>query len=518
MPRIYTLSDIGEGNREIAIECGNRLANKCSILDKDNKHIQQLDTLTSQINQLQISNTKYGAKDIIRLKKIKSLQSMNKILKSKLVSAQKDAFSTQKEIVKKESEIISLKSELTNIKNELMNTKDELASKIKKIKYLVTLHSVSQKTKDILDPVESKTHCSAIVIGGEEKNMQSEEQSFILNSRNTSESRPEGSLLCRPFKGDSSSHKSLAKYFKSKTLPIITNNQNSESLIQDITNKQNPESLIQDITNKQKPESLIQDITIKETSEGTNVPKPIMNEQSEEAVLQVFNSSDIQKKSKERTIAEQAYIDEANKHESIRNVGYPAMSWPFSKVFTSISGKGKTNIVGNLVLEDKAENIYKGNPKAPYYENIRFKYILSEKIPSIKSFSSERSIVIIFEDLYVAPNSIYITQKYHHVPIIIRENLTHLVIFNGGSSYQDVSKIIGRYTDNVKNASMVINSYLRKNEFIVFDLTRSEDDPLAICLRFDTPLDLHKEIELCQKHKIKNALPAEPKKTEKLNK
>ena len=67
---------------------------------------------------------------------------------------------------------------------------------------------------------------------------------------------------------------------------------------------------------------------------------------------------------------------------------------------------------------------------------------------------------------------------------------------------------------------MVINSYLRKNEFIVFDLTRSEDDPLAIRLRFDTPLDLQKEIELRQKRKIKNAIPAEstnsdPKKAEK---
>ena len=67
-----------------------------------------------------------------------------------------------------------------------------------------------------------------------------------------------------------------------------------------------------------------------------------------------------------------------------------------------------------------------------------------------------------------------------------------------------MSKIIGRYTDDVKNASMVINSYLRKNEFIVFDLTRSEDDPLAIRLRFDTPLDLQKEIELRQKKKIKS--------------
>jgi hypothetical protein len=33
-------------------------------------------------------------------------------------------------------------------------------------------------------------------------------------------------------------------------------------------------------------------------------------------------------------------------------------------------------------------------------------------------------------------------------------------MFNGGGSNQDVSKIAGRYTDDVKNASMVINSYL----------------------------------------------------------
>ncbi|RHZ57330.1 hypothetical protein Glove_390g43 [Diversispora epigaea] len=80
----------------------------------------------------------------------------------------------------------------------------------------------------------------------------------------------------------------------------------------------------------------------------------------------------------------------------------------------------------------------------------------------------------------------------------------YLLLFNSGSSYEDVSKIIRRYTDDVKNASMVINSYLRKGEFIVFDLDRPEDDPLAIRLRFDTPLDLQKEIELRQKKRIKN--------------
>jgi len=52
---------------------------------------------------------------------------------------------------------------------------------------------------------------------------------------------------------------------------------------------------------------------------------------------------------------------------------------------------------------------------------------------------------------------------------------------------------------------MVINSYLRKGEFVVFDLTRPEDDLLAIRLRFDTPLNLQKEIMVRQKRKEKSA-------------
>ena len=52
-------------------------------------------------------------------------------------------------------------------------------------------------------------------------------------------------------------------------------------------------------------------------------------------------------------------MDEATKHESSRNVGHPAMTWPFSKVFTGRSGTGKTNILGNLFVGDKGECIYK---------------------------------------------------------------------------------------------------------------------------------------------------------------
>jgi hypothetical protein len=121
----------------------------------------------------------------------------------------------------------------------------------------------------------------------------------------------------------------------------------------------------------------------------------------------------------------------------------------------------------------------------------------------VKSFLPERSTVIIFKDLCVAPeyiqnqiipffthgrhrniSSIYVTQRYHYTPIIIRENISHLIMFNGGSSPQDISKvIIGRYTEDVKSASMVINSYLRKGEFIVFDLNRSDDQ--IMILQFD---------------------------------
>ncbi|CAG8781959.1 9707_t:CDS:2 [Dentiscutata erythropus] len=136
------------------------------------------------------------------------------IKQDKLESAQKDAFSTQKEIIKKESEIISLKSELTNIKNELTNTKDELASKINEIECLGTLYPASQKTKDILDPV---------VMGGAEKNTQSEEQSFKSNSEAES--------------------KSLVKYFKSKKKMEAEINDtsltNQESLTNDISNIKN---------------------------------------------------------------------------------------------------------------------------------------------------------------------------------------------------------------------------------------------------------------------------------------
>ncbi|CAG8520360.1 10910_t:CDS:2 [Ambispora gerdemannii] len=61
------------------------------LIDEVKRLSSELDTLTSQINQLQISNAEYGAKDIIRLKKIKSLQSMNEILNKIIVMNSQEA-------------------------------------------------------------------------------------------------------------------------------------------------------------------------------------------------------------------------------------------------------------------------------------------------------------------------------------------------------------------------------------------------------------------------------------------
>src|SRR4051812_8802645 len=170
---------------------------------------------------------------------------------------------------------------------------------------------------------------------------------------------------------------------------------------------------------------------------------------------------------------------------------------------TGKSGSGKTNILANLFFSNKAECIYKGkkgsrgasygsryiacddlivcsyhpdepkwafvrymygiiskDPKASYYENIRFSYISPEKIPSVRSFSSERSTAFIFEDLCLASDHIqnqisqffgneryrnilciFVAQKYHKINIFMRENASHIVICNSGSSHKDIFKI-----------------------------------------------------------------------------
>jgi len=88
------------------------------------------------------------------------------------------------------------------------------------------------------------------------------------------------------------------------------------------------------------------------------------------------------------------------------------------------------------------------NSPEPYQKNILFQTIKAEKILDISKFSSKRSTVIVFKDLCAESKKIqkriipyfisgwhqnispiYITQKYQAMLKIIRENISHLVMF-----------------------------------------------------------------------------------------
>ncbi|CAG8676677.1 23339_t:CDS:2 [Cetraspora pellucida] len=134
-------------DQEIAIEYGNQLANKCSVLDKDNKHIQQdlnqsnkdkkklfkhiyqltdkvkqlyleLDTPTSQITHKNISLNKYKNKIHTKLKEIKAFQSKIKALEMRLSSTQKDSSMKEFKIDYLRVELSALNSNLA-LKNKI---------------------------------------------------------------------------------------------------------------------------------------------------------------------------------------------------------------------------------------------------------------------------------------------------------------------------------------------------------------------------------------------------------------
>ena len=83
------------------------------------------------------------------------------------------------------------------------------------------------------------------------------------------------------------------------------------------------------------------------------------------------------------------------------------------------------------------------------------------------------------------------------MPKILRENSTHLVIFDGGGSKDSIQRIIHQYIEeDPRKASRVINNYLRNREFIVFDTTVPISNPMSIRVGWMNPLDLEKEIKL----------------------
>ncbi|CAJ0846311.1 3694_t:CDS:1, partial [Entrophospora sp. SA101] len=141
-------------------------------LDESNTAIQNLRAhdleLIAETKRLQIKNVSkdislasFKADNDINSKKIRSLESMIKILEGKLKSAQMDVLSVQNDLLEKESENLSLKSKIV----ELENIKSELELKVNELERL--------KSEAISNPVLG---------GNDEKNTLCEEQSSMTKS------------------------------------------------------------------------------------------------------------------------------------------------------------------------------------------------------------------------------------------------------------------------------------------------------------------------------------------------
>ena len=85
----------------------------------------------------------------------------------------------------------------------------------------------------------------------------------------------------------------------------------------------------------------------------------------------MHSQSDTQKNQKTELPPIKLYLmdmDEVTKHESFRIQSHPAsLSWLFSMLVTGKSESGKTNILANLFLGNKAECIYKGKKDRSRY-------------------------------------------------------------------------------------------------------------------------------------------------------
>jgi len=210
-----------------------------------------------------------------------------------------------------------------------------------------------------------------------------------------------------------------------------------------------------------------------------------------------------------------------------------APTWPFRMVVVGSSDSGKTTMIMNLLMGNKKakENgeryilcndivligKYLNEPKwkivEDFYnelsetEDVSFTKIHPSEIPDTEEFNSERSTVVVFEDLMNLSkkiqericdyftggrhnniSSIYVSQRFFAIPKTIRDNITYISLHIGGGSLSDIRKIIKQYSEFSDSIVTVIDDLRLKREFIIFDLRRSKLDPLSIRVRWDTPL------------------------------